>query len=178
MKFSLAWAEIATQNSILKLLVIVLAVLSISLGFTTAQLSLRDPLVIDRECFSSAAKIGSNQRSAIEIETFIKEALRQRLDTQATALSEYISDEERNFREQEQKDFQTKRITQKIIVNSIRIDSNSATVDVDRILSVGSIKSVLPLPLLITISTTDRTTANPYGLKIIRVTAARKDDEK
>ena len=52
MRFSTAWAKTAAQNVTLKVATVVLAGVSIVQLSVIAGLSIKDPLVIERACFS------------------------------------------------------------------------------------------------------------------------------
>jgi len=172
MKFTTAWAEIASQNLTLKVAVAFLSIATVFLTLTTARLSLKDPLIIERSCFSKIITQGSNERSQQEITGFINEALSARFDSDVALNSSFLSQEELGFRALEQKELSQKNMTQKIIVESIKINGNNVSILADRFITVGSIRSVLPFPLTATIAITDRSAGNPYGLILVKVSSA------
>jgi len=175
MKFSLAWANVLTQNMWLKFVIIFFSILSSILAISTVILSQKDPLIIDRECFSKAIKPSSTDHPTSEIETFIAVSLSQRFDTKVKSMSDLLSDDEQNSRKQEQKEFDSKGMSQKVIVDDVKIDSNTVKVEAMRLISVGQIRSALPFPLEIKIASTDRTPENPYGLRLLKVSQTKSD---
>jgi len=185
MKFTAAWAQISAQNVTLRAVIACLSLTSISLAVGCLRISLKEPLIIERGCFSKAIERGNTRRTKEEINAFVEEALKARFDSATDSPSNYLSAEETEFRRQEQDSYKSNNITQKIIVNSATEDQGSPkqengtvlAVDADRILSVGKVRSVLAFPLLMTIASTSRSSSNPYGLVLVRVTAANKDKE-
>ncbi len=175
MKFTLAWANVLSQNMWLKFVIIFLTILSSILTVSTVVLSQKEPLIIDRECFSRAVKSGSTEHPPSEIETFLGLALSQRFDTKISQNSDLLSDDENSSRKQEQKELDSKGMSQKIIINSIKINSDTIFVDADRLISVGPVRSVLIFPLTVKIASVDRSQTNPYGLKILKVAPSKNE---
>ena len=132
MRFTTAWSEVVAQNTTLKLVIALLTVLTACLGFTSAKLSMREPLVIERACYSQAVPTGSTRRTEAEIEAFNREMLRERFDSGAILVPGHLSSEEEAFRKQEQEALKTSNMTQRIVVNSVKVDKESISVDADR----------------------------------------------
>jgi hypothetical protein len=57
---------------------------------------------------------------------------------------------------------------QRVLVNAVTKNGDSLIVDADRIISVGSIRSAFPFPLIANISIVTRSQSNPYGLVLVR----------
>jgi hypothetical protein len=177
MKFTTAWANVLTQNLTLRAGVLLLALCALVFSISTVRLALRDPIVIERECFSKAMTPMSTKHTSAEIDAFIRVAIGKRFDSDATDYQVYLSDAESGFRGKEQTELSKRGMSQRIIVNSTKVDGSNVTVDADRLIAVGKIKSVLPLPVTVNISTTDRTAANPYGLVMRRVSQIKQEEE-
>lgn len=175
MRFTTAWSEVVAQNTTLKLVIALLTVLTACLGFTSAKLSMREPLVIERACYSQAVPTGSTRRTEAEIEAFNREMLRERFDSGAILVPGHLSSEEEAFRKQEQEALKTSNMTQRIVVNSVKVDKESISVDADRIISVGQIRSAFPFPLTVMLSSTSRTEGNPYGLTAVKISPVKKE---
>lgn len=167
MKYTYAWAEMASENRTLKLVTFLLLFLSLGLIIITLKLSFQDSIVIDRGCYSNLANQTSNERTLAETTSFIKMALMERFDTDVEDAKGYVSSDEKKLRDQEQKDFSNRNIKQKIIVNSITESKNGFKVDADRIISVGEIRSAFKFPLTVQVETQNRSPLNPYGLLLI-----------
>lgn len=180
MKFTLAWAEVLTQNIALRVAVLALSGCLIAVLVVLVKVSLKEPLIIERACHTSTLESSSPERTEKEIAAFIVQALKARFDTGADD-SVILSEEEARYREQEQKDLNGKGIHQRIVFNSVKeIAGTQVTVDADRLISVGPVRSAFSFPLLVTIGSVKRTENNPYGLRLIQVKPLQegKKDEK
>jgi hypothetical protein len=170
MKFNIAWSQVISQNLILRLALFSESIVIIGLLVATIKASLKEPLIIERGCFSQAVEKSNPDRGELEIKTFLKEALHQRFDSDGAVQDGFLSKEESNFREEEQKELLSKEIKQRLILNQvIKINGNEVTVDSDRLISVGTVRSAFPFPLILIISTVNRSQGNPYGLKLMQV---------
>lgn len=190
MRFTVAWSEVVTQNTVLRIAILSMSVSLIGLLVALTKIATREPLVIERACFSSVAAIGSAERSESEVLSFLREAIASRFDSDAVPQDGFISMDERQFREQEQRGFREKEIKQRVLVN--RIDTIKGgpgkdalpeftaefTVDADRILTIGTVRSALPFPLRVTISSVTRSRGNPYGLRLIQVKSQEQSNAK
>ena len=167
MRYPLAWAETAKQNSILKYSLLLSSTLTAILLISTLILSLKKPIVIDRACYSSFAKTTDSERTDQEIDAFLRSALEMRFSTENMGSSlSWLSPNEELAKSNEQKEFKSKNIRQKILVSSISIKGNTAVVEIDRILSVEKLRSVLPATITVQISSIARSESNPYGLLV------------
>jgi hypothetical protein len=178
MKFALAWSELANQNLTLKVALSSVSVCALVFALLSAKLSLKEPLIVERGCFSTVAKQGNSQRTNDEIEAFVKIALSQRFDTDVKQLRGYLSASEISSRSQEQKELSSRQLSQKVVVNSVKIDGSSASVDATRIITVGAIRSALPLSLSVKVESQDRDDGNPYGLLLSSVKLVEQKEVK
>lgn len=171
MRFTVAWANVVSENQALKIALGCLAVVLVVLSLVAIRLSDRKPLLIERACYSRILQPANAERTTAEIEVFVREALTLRFDSSAQMKPGFISQEEEKFRSQEQQEFKKKEISQKIIINSVSVTDSKVTVDADRLFTVGSVKSVLSFPIVVTIGTVSRTEWNQYGLMLLQVSA-------
>ncbi len=170
MRYPLAWAETAMQNSILKFCLLLSVVLTVAFAGVAAMLSLKAPIVVERACFSRVLASASQEHTHQEIESFLRIALEKRLSTDAKGSSTlWLSLAEEQARGSENKAYEQKNIQQRILVNSIQVQGRTATVEIDRILSVGKVKSVVPAIILVQMSSITRNEVNPYGLLIEKI---------
>ena len=174
MRFLNAWANIATENSILKLCLLTSSLLGIFFAGSAAILSFRAPLVVDRSCYSSPAKLTSPQHTKEEVESFLRVALTKRFDTADSTRTTWFSYEEDARKESERKELASKKIKQMAIVGDVDIAEAMATVQVDRILAVDKFKSVVPAVVEVSFATTPRSEANAYGLVIEKVSLKKE----
>lgn len=168
MRFDVAWGKVASENYFLKVLVVGLLGLTTFFGIATLKLSLQDALIIERGCYSKINQTASTERTPLEIESFIKEALTQRFDTEVEVLDGYVSADEKFLKIQELKDLVTRGFKQKIVVNSVQSEKDSFKIDADRIIRVGDVRSAFKFPLVIKLESKSRSQGNPYGLMLVK----------
>jgi hypothetical protein len=178
MKFNVAWAKVAAQNVSLKIATVILAVFAAFQLIVIGQLALRTPLVIERACFSKALGIKNADPTAEEIKAFLVEALPRRFDTNGNALDGYISPSESSAREKEQAALKTRQIIQRVLVSEVKIDGKNISVMADRLLSIGKIRTLMPLNLTVTVEVTSRSEANPYGLILASSNQIEEKEDK
>lgn len=175
MRFTEAWSKVLSQNVVLRFVILCLSVTVIGLLVVLTKVSLRDPIVIERACASQTLEPVSTDRTRAEISAFIRESLAQRFDTNSVPLDGFLSQEEMQFREQEQRGLKEKEMKQRILINQVeKISGAEITVDADRILSIGPVRSALPFSLKLTVSSIVRSRGNPYGLKLVQVKPLEK----
>lgn len=178
MKFTTAWAQTASQNVTLKVATVALTTISIVQLFAILSLTFKELPVIEKGCFSRAIYPISNSQSKNEIESFLSESLPMRFDTLTYLKDGFLSLEELAAREKEFASFRQREISQKLSITEIKGEGKDIIVYADRILSVGKIKSVLPITLKIEIQKTNRTESNPYGLVLSSVNQVEQKEEK
>jgi hypothetical protein len=176
MKFTTAWANVLTQNMTLRASIAVLGVCALVLSISTVKLALRDPLIIERECVSKSRQATSTKHTPVEIDAFVRTALPKRFDSDAADAQVVLSSEENGFRAKEQDELAKRSMSQRVLVNGMKVNGSDVTVDADRLIAVGKIKSVIPFPVTVSLSTTDRTPGNPYGLVIRRVSQIKQEE--
>lgn len=178
MKFQNAWTNLAKENLTLKLVLICTSLVAMGSMAIAAHESMKGAIVIDRGCFTQTAKPGNEERSESEIKSFLKEAVSQRFDTQITPSELFLSQDEIRNKTQEQKELATRSIEQATILRTATIQGETATVQIDRVVGVGEIKSVFNIQGIVTLLTSARSTDNPYGLKAIRFQEVKKEEKK
>ena len=179
MRFTAVWSQTLTQNVTLRVLLIASSVTTLLLAASTVRLAVQEPLIVERGCVSNAAAIGSAKRTNDEIEAFVKQALPKRFDTKGTEAQVFLSPDEYGFRVKEQQELKARGISQRVVVNEVAIEGQAVKVDADRILTAGAIRSAVAFPVTLELAQTDRTSANPYGLVMTRVSQTKpKEDSK
>ncbi|MGK5085322.1 hypothetical protein WDW37_18710 [Bdellovibrionota bacterium FG-1] len=179
MKFTHAWAATSAQNVTLKVGLVALGICTLALTITTARLALKEPLVIERGCLSRTVSLTpGNQHSATEIETFVREAITQRFNSDWAPQPGFLSPDEEAQRLAEQKELSARGMTQKVIVNGVKSSNDTVTLDADRLISVGSIRSAFLFSLTLTLASTPRSESNPYGLMLIKISQPKGEVSK
>lgn len=175
MKYTEAWASVVSQNLNLKIATSILGILSLVLGMTTLKLTFKDSVIIDRGCYSKVITPVKDEHSKTEIEIFMKEALSQRFDSSVQPVDGLLSPDELNLRITEQKEFASRNMKQRLVINQVTEESDGFRVDADRIISVGDVRSAFKFPLLVKLESKARSSSNPYGL--LAVTAKQIEDK-
>jgi hypothetical protein len=133
------------------------------------KFSLREPLLIERGCLSQVIHpASSTEHTESEIRAYLQVALSQRFDTESVADTSLISEGEKLNRKKEQEELKTRGMRQRVIVNAESVQIQGATVrlDVDRLISTATLRTDLLFPITLNLSSTDRTSSNPYGLTL------------
>lgn len=178
MKFTTAWAKTAAQNVTLKVATVILSTVTIVQLFVIVAQSQKELPVIEKGCFSRAINTKPTEAGKSEVESFLIESLAMRFDSDFYNKDGFLSLEELAAREKEQSLLKQRQISQKIIVSEIKNSDKEILVQLDRLLSVGKIKSVLPLKIRVTIQKTNRSESNPYGLVLGSVNQVEEKDGK
>lgn len=179
MRFPQAWAEIAKQNNVLRIAIIGVSVSAALALLISLKFAFKDPLIIERGCYSSLLAATSRQDpTKEEVEGFLRESIAQRFDTDANVQADIISLDEIGNRSTEQEELKRRSIRQRVLVNSVAAKGDDYLVDADRLLSVGQLKSALSFPLTVKIERTARSASNPYGLVLLKVSAQNVEGNK
>ncbi len=164
MRFSTAWATTAAQNVTLKAAAALLAFVCMFQLSVIAGLSMKDPLVIERACFSKALSLKNSKPTEDEISAFLKEAIPLRFDSGLNMKEGFLAIEETLLREKEMATLKQRQMSQRVLITDMKVSVDEVQVFTDRLISIGKVKSVLPLNMRVTILQTNRTESNPYGL--------------
>lgn len=93
----------------------------------------------------------------------MNQALAERFDSNGPSFG-YLGPQEREYRQKEQKQLSEQKMQQKIIVATVNVKDNGVSIDADRLIRIGGIRSAFKLPLAIKLATVERSESNPYGL--------------
>lgn len=167
MKYTEAWSSVVSHNFNLKVVTVVLGALTIILSMVTLKMAFKDSIIVERGCFSRSLQPAKDEHSKQEIENFLREALSQRFDSLVMATDGLLSPDELKLRDQEQKEFGSRNMKQRLVVNSVSEMSEGFKVDADRMISVGDVRSAFKFSLLVKLESKSRSLSNPYGLLII-----------
>lgn len=178
MRFSMAWADVAKQNNVLRIAVIGVTFVSVIVLMIALKFAFKEPLVIERGCFSTVAPTQPQAQTPQEIEAFLSEAIAERFNSGAVVVGDHFALEELKARDGEQTELARREIKQRVVVNSVTKQGDGYLVDADRILSVGKIRSAFQMPMTVTIAKATRTSGNPYGLVVLRVAPIKTEDKK
>lgn len=176
MRFPTAWADIAAQNATLKFVIAALAVTLVTIATVAAKLGMKDPVVVERSCFSKTLASASAAVTDAEVKGFVEEVLVQRFGSTLDAHASYLSPAQLKARTMELDDLRKKGMRQTLIVNAVTINGEAIKVEADRLIAVDKIRSAFPVILDVEVSRTSRTTDNPYGLILTKVSVVETKD--
>lgn len=168
MKFHVAWDSLEKENRFLKILAMAVLLLSIFLCSLVALVSSKEPLVIDRGCYSKIAAKEISQPTDEEIKSFVTEAIHARFNSNLSKPI-FLSREQTVFRDKEQLELAKQKMKQTVVVNEVLIEKDNITVNADRLISIGEIRSTFKFPLKVQIKSESRSEGNPYGLILSEV---------
>ncbi len=99
MRFSTAWAKTAAQNVTLKTASALLGIVCLFQLSMIAGLSMKDPLVVERSCFSKAMPLKNSKPTQDEIASFLGEAIPMRFDSSGNLKDGFLALDETISRE-------------------------------------------------------------------------------
>lgn len=168
MKFHVSWDSLEKENRFLKMLVSVVLILAIFLCIVIMAVGTKDPLLIERGCYSRPVPKEIPTPSDDEMKVFVEEALKARFNTGWTNPL-LLTREQSVFRDKEQAELLRQKMKQTVVVNDVSIEKDLITVDADRLISVGEVRSSFKFPLKLQLKTETRSEGNPYGLVLSEV---------
>lgn len=177
MRFSTAWAKTASQNVTLKVATVTLTVICLAQLSVITGLSFKDPIVIERACYSKIAKAKNPEPTQDEIAAFITETLPIRFDSNSILKDGVLAIEETIAREKEMVTLKSRQMTQRVLVTNVKFEGQDILVQTDRLISVGKIKTILPLNLKVTVQQTTRSESNIYGLIISSISQIEEKEK-
>lgn len=178
MKFTTAWAKTAAQNVTLKIATVTLALVTTVQLILIVSLSLKDPLIIERSCFSKRVAAQASPPTQDEIVSFINEALPMRFDSNGYLKTGFLALEETIAREKEFGILKSKQMNQRILVSDVKFQGNEIIVTADRLISIGKIKSALTFNLKVILQQTNRSESNYYGLIVGSISQIEEKEDK
>lgn len=100
----------------------------------------------------------------------------QRFGSAVDVHTSYFSPAQVKARTMELDDLRKKGMRQTLIVNAVTINADAIKVEADRLIAVDKIRSAFPVVLNVEVSRTNRTTDNPYGLILTKVSVVEAKD--
>jgi len=171
-RFHVALDSLEKENQVLRFSVIGLLVLAVVLCSGVLYASLRDPLIIERACYSRSLSLANASPSKEETASFLETALRGRFDSDAQD-TRFLTSDQLTARAREQAELSRQKLTQKVLVNKVEIaEDGTLNVDADRFIATGDVRTVLRFPLKVEIAKVTRSDGNPYGLLLVNVQPA------
>lgn len=168
MKFHVSWDSLEKENRFLKVLVSGVLILSIFLCAVIMAVGSKEPIVIERGCYSKVVQKGLSVPTDDEIKIFVEEAIKARFNT-GWNQALFLTPEQNVFKDKEQSQLTKQNMKQKVVVNDVSLEKDAVLVDADRVISIGDIRSTFKFPLQVQIRKGIRSDENPYGLILSEV---------
>ncbi len=176
MRFHVALDSLEKENQVLRFSVIGLLVLAVVLCSGILYVSMKDPLLIERSCFSKSLTLANAATTKEETASFLEIALGSRFDSDAQS-GQFLTQDQLIARAREQSELSKQKLTQKIMVNKVDMaEDGTLVVNADRFIASGDVRTVLRFPLKVEIAKISRSIGNPYGLLITNVQPAQSSE--
>jgi hypothetical protein len=178
MKFTTAWAKTAAQNVTLKVATVILGIVTVFQLSVITGLSMKEPLIIERSCYSKVLTAKPADPTQEEIKSFLSEALPMRFDSTGYLKDGFLAIEETIARDKELATLKSRQMNQRVLISEIKFDGKDIQVFTDRLVSIGKIKSALTLNLKVKVEQTNRSESNPYGLIVSSISQIEEKEDK
>ncbi len=174
MKLSHAWAELCLKEAQFKILSLFTASVALISTLGVVILSQREPLVVERSCESRSISLSSTIPTEEEIRAFLKNAMGMRFDSNESS-SALLTESQQLLKKKELEEMKQRGIFQYVIPQVIEIKSDVAQIQMDRIISIGRVKTALNFQVNAKFARVPRSKENPYGLILVEVTRAQDE---
>lgn len=167
MRFSSAVDSLTKENQFLRGLAKGLLLLSIALLGLVFVLYDKNPIMVERSSRGlEIVKPTALVRSESEIRMAIGLMLKARFNSDAPSPEIFLSDTQLTLRENEQRELKARSMSQNVIVREISISKDQATVDMDRVIALGDVRSALKVKVRIAFQEIAPNELNPFGLEL------------
>ncbi len=167
MKFSSTVDSLSKENGFLRTVVKVLILADMLLSLAVLFLHDKEPAIVERSSRGlEIVRMTPLNRTEHDIELALKLMLKARFDSAALAPDVFISKRQTEIRETEQREMKTRGLTQATVFRKAVVNKDAATIDFDRVLAIGEIRSALKTVVKVTFEEIDPTELNPYGLRL------------
>lgn len=165
MKFSSAVDVMQKENRFLRNLVQMLILVIGALAVVCVLMFNKSPVMLERNSHGLEIMQPTELlRKPSDVEAAIKLMMIARFNTDAKAPEIFINPKEMLMRDTEQKDMKSRNMTQSVLIRAVRLAKDVATVDIDRLIAIGDLRSALKAQIQITFEEVTPNELNPYGL--------------
>lgn len=179
MRFSSAVDSLTRENHFLRFTIKALILTVLALGLTVLFLHDRAPVVVERSSRGlEIVRMTTLVRTEADIDIALRLMLKARFDSGAITPEALLSKRQMELREAEQREMKSRNLYQSVVFRKGQVSKDEATIEFDRVLSVGDIRSALKTTVKIAFEESEPTELNPYGLKLALATPFEKKEEK
>ncbi len=165
MKFSSAVDLTQKENRFLRNLVQMLILVIVALAIAVVLMFDKSPVMVERSVHGlEIVKSTDLLRQPSDVEMAIKLMMTARFNSDAKVPELFINPKEMLMRVTEQKEMKSRTMTQSVLVRAIHLEKDDATVDFDRVIAIGELRSALKTKVRITFEEATPNELNPYGL--------------
>jgi hypothetical protein len=165
MRFASGVDQLQRENAYLKTVTKMLLLLEAVLVGILFNLYDRAPVIVERSSHGlEIVKPTEFAQTEPETKTAIVLMMKARFDSEAVSPEIFLNKTQLVLRDNEQKELKSRSMHQSVVVRGITIKRDEATVDLDRIISVGEIRSALKTKIKISFEEESPNELNPYGL--------------
>lgn len=179
MKFSLSVDALSKENSFLKMVTRILLGALFLLIIQLFYLYNRVPILIQSKVTGlEIVKPVNFVPSEQDTKYAVKLMLEARFNSMSLNSDLYLSEKQTELRKTEQNELKNKNMSQTIIVREIKINRDEAIAEIDRVISVGELRSAFKAKLKLFFEMTEPNELNPYGLVLSLVELDKTEVKK
>ncbi len=179
MRFSSAVDSLTKENQFLRNTVKILILAVLILGLTVLFLHDRAPTVVERTSRGlEIVRMTKLTRTEADIDLALRLMVKARFDSSALNSEVFLSKRQMELREAEQQEMKARGLVQSVVVKKTQVSQSEATVDFDRVIAVGNIRSALKTTVKVAFEETEPSELNPYGLKLTLASPLEQKEDK
>jgi hypothetical protein len=179
MKFSTAIDSLTKENGFLRNTVKGMSLVILLLSLAVLFLHDKNPVLVERTSRGmEIVHLTPLLRSDADMEQALKIMLHARFDTNAINPGLFLTKRQTELRETEQKEMAARGITQSTVFRKSSASKTEATIEFDRVLAVGEIRSALKTTVRVAFEEADPSELNPYGLVLALASPQEKKEDK
>lgn len=179
MRFSSAVDSLTKENQFLRTTIKLLILAVLSLGLTVLFLHNRAPVVVERSSHGlEIVNMTTLTRTEQDISRALQLMVKARFDSGAINPEVFLTKRQMELRQAEQQDMKTRGLSQNVVVRKSQITKDEATIEFDRVLAIGEVRSALKTKIKVAFEEVEPTELNPYGLKLALASPIEQKEEK
>lgn len=165
MKLANVFDGMARENQFLRTITKMLIFVTVALLGIVFNLYDRNPVVVERTAHGlEIVRSTDFTRTQADLQQAIALMIKARFSSDAVATEILLNPKQQLLRDTEQKDMKVRGLSQAIIVRNVVIEKDQAIVDLDRVISIGEVRSALKAKVRVSFEETSPNELNPYGL--------------
>jgi hypothetical protein len=165
MKLANVFDGMAKENQFLRTITKMLILVTVALLGIVFNLYDRNPVVVERTAHGlEIVRSTDFMRTQSDLKQAIALMIKARFSSEALAPEIFLNPKQLLLRDTEQKDMKARGLSQAIIVRNVAIDRDQAIVDLDRVISIGEVRSALKAKVKVSFEEVSPNELNPYGL--------------